>query len=169
MRTYDRDSDDAGNDPRKETEAQRLDRNYAELLQELRIAQTGIQILFAFLLGIAFQQRFTTTDQVQRGIYIAALLCTGTATAFLIAPVALHRLLFRRRRKDEVVTMTNRLAITGLMLLLLSVLFGVLLILDFVLNRTTAIVVSALLAVVFGLLWVALPLHYRLTSKDPNT
>lgn len=167
MRTYDRDTDDG--DPRKETEAERLDRNYSELLQELRIAQTGIQILFAFLLSIAFQQRFTTTDHVQRGIYIAALLCTGMATAFLIAPVALHRLLFRRRRKDDVVTMTNRLAITGLMLLLLSVLFGVLLILDFVLNRPTAIVVSALLAVVFGLLWVALPLRYRFTSKDPNS
>ncbi|HVX44943.1 MAG TPA: DUF6328 family protein [Mycobacteriales bacterium] len=148
-------------DPRDETEAQRLDRNYAELLQELRIAQTGIQILFAFLLGIAFQQRFTSTDDVQRGIYIAALLSTGLATAFLIAPVALHRFLFRRQRKDHLVAITSRLALCGLMFLLLSVLSGVLLILDVVLDRTTAIVVSALLAVVFGTLWIAVPLYYR--------
>lgn len=155
----DRNNDD---DPRRESEAERLDRNYGELLQELRIAQTGIQILFAFLLGIAFQQRFTETDDVQRGMYIAALLCTGLATAFLIAPVPLHRFLFRQRRKDHIVAVTNRLALGGLIFLLLSVVCGVLLILDVVLDRSTAIVVSALLAVVFVTLWIVLPLHYRM-------
>jgi putative flippase GtrA len=153
-------------DTRNETEAERLDRNFSELLQELRIAQTGIQILFAFLLGIAFQQRFTSTDTTQRGIYIAALLCTAMATACLIAPVALHRILFRQRRKDEVVETTNRLAMAGLCFLLLSVLCGVLLILDVLLSFAAAVGVTSALAVVFVFLWIVMPLRYRMHGKD---
>src|SRR6266581_2987996 len=99
---------------REESEAQRLDRNYAELLQELRVAQTGVQILFAFLLTIAFQQRFASIDAFQRGVYVTTLVAAAIAAVLLIGPVAAHRLLFGLRLKDELVTFTGRLATGGL-------------------------------------------------------
>ena len=120
-------SDDAGY-RRDESRATRLDRNFGELLQELRVAQTGVQILFAFLLSIAFQQRFNTLDDLQTGLYLATLVGAAVAAILLIAPVAAHRVLFRRHRKDEVVALTARLAAFGLGFLAVAVLGGVLLI-----------------------------------------
>lgn len=149
---------DAGADGRDESKADRLDRNYGELLQELRVAETGVQILFAFMLSIAFQQRFQTLDQVQRAIYVITLLFCTVAIALLVAPVAFHRVVFRHGLKDELVTITNRLALAGTSFLLLAVLSGVLLILDYVVGRGFAAAVTFLLAVLFIGLWVALPL-----------
>src|SRR6266581_6983428 len=102
---------------REESEAQRLDRNYAELLQELRVAQTGVQILFAFLLTIGFQQRFASITTFQRGVYVTTLVAAAVAAVLLIAPVAVHRLLFGRQLKNELVTFTARLAVGGLVFL----------------------------------------------------
>mgnify|MGYP003693665643 CR=1 FL=1 len=93
---------------RNESEADRLDRNYAEMLQELRVAQTGVQILFAFLLSIAFQQRFNDIDAFQLTVYVITLLCAAVSALLLIAPVPAHRVLFRQHRKDELVTFTGR-------------------------------------------------------------
>ncbi len=148
-------------DGRDESEADRLDRNYNELLQELRVAETGVQILFAFMLSIAFQQRFQTLDDVQRTIYVITLLFCTVAIALLVAPVAFHRLVFRQGLKDELVKITNALALGGTSFLLLAVLSGVLLILDYVVGRTFAAVVTALLAVLFVSLWLVLPMSRR--------
>src|SRR5579875_1571606 len=88
---------------RDESEAERLDRNFNELLQELRVAQTGVQILFAFLLSIAFQHNFTKLSAEQRDLYIGTLVSAALAAVLIIAPVAAHRLLFRQHRKDTLV------------------------------------------------------------------
>jgi hypothetical protein len=150
---------------RDESEASRLDRNYSELLQELRVAETGVQILFAFMLSIAFQQRFETLDEVQRVIYVITLLLCTLSIALLVAPVAFHRVVFRHGLKDELVRITNTLALAGTSFLLLAVLSGVLLILDYVVGRGFAAVVTAVLAVVFISLWLVLPLA-RLRAEE---
>ena len=125
-----------------ESESQRLDRNYGELLQELRVAQTGVQILFAFLLGIAFQQQFQKIESYQRGIYLVTLVAAACAAAMLIAPVAIHRMLFRRHQKNELVIMTSRLAATGLVFLGIAILSAVLLVVDIVVNLTVGIIIT---------------------------
>ena len=140
-----------------ETEAERADRNFADLLQELRVAQTGVQILFAFLLTIPLQARFTILDDWQKDVFVAALLCAALATACIIAPVAYHRVLFRRRMKDHIVVAAARLAVGGLVFLGLAVVASVHLVLDLVLGRSTAVVTAAVLAGVLLTLWLVLP------------
>jgi hypothetical protein len=150
----DRDGDYSRDD---ETEAERLDRNYGELLQELRVAQTGVQILFAFLLGIAFQQQFTKIESYQRGIYLVTLVAAACAAIMLIAPVAIHRMLFRRHQKNELVVITSRLAATGLVFLAIAILSAVLFVLDVVVNLSVGIVVTGVLAALIATLWYLLP------------
>ncbi|MDQ6937789.1 MAG: DUF6328 family protein [Actinomycetota bacterium] len=145
---------------REETAAERIDRNYAEQLQELRVVETGVQILFAFLLGIAFQQRFTQTDGFQRAVFVVTLLASALSIAILVAPVALHRFTFHAGRKDELVARTNTYAIAGLAALALSICGAVLLVCDWVVNRPFAVAVTAVLALVLGALWFAVP-HRR--------
>jgi hypothetical protein len=145
----------------RETTAERLDRNYNELLQELRVAQTGVQILFAFLLTLAFSQRFTETSAFQRGTYVVTLLFTAGAAALLITPVAFHRIVFRQRQKDELVDSSNRLALGGLAMLLIAIVGAVLLILDVVLGGADALALTAVVAVWFVGFWVVLPLTRR--------
>src|SRR5215468_1775361 len=99
---------------RDETEDERLDRNLGELLQELRVALPGVQVLFAFLLAVPFQQNFTKIDGYQKGVYFATLLLTALSAALLIAPSAYHRLTFRYQQKHRLVFIANRLAIAGL-------------------------------------------------------
>jgi Family of unknown function (DUF6328) len=128
-------SDPGGRPPdysRDESRAHQLDRNWAELLQELRVIGTGVQILFAFLLSIAFQARFAETTTFQRGVYLATLLLSAVAAALLIAPVAVHRFLFRIRVKDELVAVTNALSVIGLAVLSISMIGAVLLTSDWV-------------------------------------
>ena len=146
---------------RTESQDERYDRNYDELLQELRVAQAGVQILFAFLLGIAFQQRFGLISSTQRVIYVATLMLTAVATVLLIAPVAIHRLLFRRHRKGELVAVSNVLAISGLIVLMLAVLGGVLLILLEVTSPAVTGVLTAMLAFLFVVTWILVPLRIR--------
>jgi hypothetical protein len=159
-------AEDSDSDPRDESEADRLDRNYGELLQELRVAETGVQILFAFMLSIAFQQRFQTLDDLQRTIYVITLLFCTLSIALLVAPVAFHRLTFRQGLKDELVRITNALALAGTSFLLLAVLSGVLLIFDYVVGRGFAVTVTAVLAVLFVSLWVVLPLSRRRAEQN---
>lgn len=141
-----------------ETEAERADRNFGDLLQELRVAQTGVQILFAFLLTIPMQARFPTLDGWQRDVFVGALLASALATCFIIAPVAYHRVLFRRQMKDEIVRVAARMASAGLACLAVAVVCAVHLVLDLVLNRTLAFVVAGLLAALLLVLWLLLPL-----------
>jgi hypothetical protein len=142
---------------RSETPAERDDRNFNELLQELRVSQMGVQILFAFLLTLAFQSRFARVDTLQLTIYAVTLLLCAGATAFLIAPVALHRTLFRQGRKREIVEAASTLAKWGLLLLFLAVCGAVLFIFDVVLGRGLALGLTAGVAALFLVLWYVVP------------
>jgi hypothetical protein len=144
-----------------ETEAERADRNFGELLQELRVAQTGVQILFAFLLTMPLQSRFQTLDRWERGMFIAALLLSAGATVCLIAPVAYHRALFARKLKHQVVLVASRFAVLGLGLLGLAITCAVDLVLDLVLSRGPALIIAGVLAVLLLLAWAVLPLTKR--------
>lgn len=148
-------------DGRDETEEERADRNYGELLQELRVAQTGVQILFAFLLTLPFTQRFASVNDEQRGTYLVTLLATALATVCLIGPVSHHRVLFHQGRKPELVRGSSRLAAAGLVLLWLSVVGAVFLVFEVVLGRSAAVGVGVALAVTFVLVWYVYPLTKR--------
>ncbi|WP_200215347.1 DUF6328 family protein [Micromonospora coerulea] len=150
----------------KETEKQRWQRNFADLLQELRVAQTGVQILFAFLLTLPFSNGFTRTTEFQKDVYIVALLSAAAATAMIISPVAFHRALFRQGRKPELVRFAHRMASGGLAFMLISMVSAVLLITDFVLSRAMAIVLTALTALWFLVFWVILPFVRRNWGED---
>jgi hypothetical protein len=146
---------------RDESPTERLDRNFDEQLQELRVSQTGVQILFAFLLTLAFTQRFEQTSGFERAVYMTTLMLCAGATGLLIAPVAFHRLNFRRGLKPQLVAATNRLALGGLALLLLAVVGAVLLVGDVVLGGGRAVLLAALIAAWFIGFWVVLPLVVR--------
>ncbi len=146
---------------RDESEAERLDRNFNEQLQELRIVQAGVQILFAFLLTIPFQQRFSQLTGLQRTIYVCTLLSVAISTLVFMAPVAMHRMLFREGLKDYVVRYTDHLIGTGLLFLVVGIVGGVVLVLDVLLSHTTALWVGCGLAVLAVALWVVLPLSQR--------
>ena len=139
---------------RSETPLKRADRNFAELLQELRVAQTGVQILFAFLLSLAFTQRFATLGATERGIYIATLAASALTGALLVAPVMVHRLLFQRGFKRELVRIGHRFAVAGLCGLLAAVVGGLLLVLEVFFGGSAAVVTGAALATLFASLWV---------------
>ena len=155
------DRDDVARDPRDETEAERLDRNYAELLQELRVVQTGVQILFAFLLTLAFTDRFTRISSFQRGTYVVTLLSAAAATAFLIAPVSFHRVVFRHQQKDDLVRNAHRMAIGGLSCLLAAMIGAVLLIVEVTLGQPAAIWITVPVGLFFLYWWLVVPLVSR--------
>ncbi len=142
---------------RSETAAEQADRNFNELLQELRVSQMGVQILFAFLLTLAFQGRFSDVSPGQLVVYVVTLLLCAGATAALIAPVALHRAMFRQGRKREVVEIAAKLAQGGLFLLFLAICGAILFILDFLLTRPLAIGLSVGVTAVFVVLWYVFP------------
>ena len=144
-----------------ETEAQRDDRNTMELLNELRVVGIGVQVLFGFLLSLPFTNRFTKLDPAQRGVYLATVTLAAVSIALLVAPVAYHRLLFRRHEKESLVRVTNVLAIAGLVTVGLAVSCAVLLVVSFVAPGTPAVVITAAAVVAFAGLWFALPLSRR--------
>jgi hypothetical protein len=147
-----------GDGRRRETPYERLDRNFAELLQELRVAQTGVQILFAFLLTLPFAARFTVTPPRDRAVYAVTLAACAASIVFLIAPVSYHRLVFRQGRKGEVVNTTSILALVGTACLLAAVVGAVFLVADVVLDFTAALIMAAATAILAISLWYALPL-----------
>jgi hypothetical protein len=152
--------DDPGSH-RPETREQRVDRNLLELLNELRVALPGVQVLFAFLLVVPFNQRFAATTDFQRGTYFATLLFAAGANVCLIAPSVHHRLLFRLQQKERIVVVANRLALIGLTLLALALTGVVLLVTDFVFGDSAAIVVGTGAGVLFAVVWYLVPLRYR--------
>jgi len=162
-RPHDQDAD--GADGRHETEAERADRNFSELLQELRVAQTGVQILFAFLLTLPFTQRFHDVHAEQRIVYLGTLVATALSTACLIAPVSQHRILFRMHRKAEIVRAADRLSQAGLAFLLVAVISSVYLIFDVVTGNPLAGVVAGALAAWFVLIWYVQPILHRRRSR----
>ncbi|HKA67364.1 MAG TPA: DUF6328 family protein [Solirubrobacterales bacterium] len=155
---------------RQESEEERLDRNLGELLQELRIALPGVQVLFAFLLAVPFQQNFTKITVFQEKVYFATLLLTALSAALLIAPSAYHRITFRLQQKHHLVLLANRFTIAGLGCLALAMTGAIVLITDLLFGTAATIVTGASALSVFVLLWYALPLKRRLSSEEePDT
>jgi hypothetical protein len=146
---------------RGQTPEEVLDRNLAELLQEMRVAITGVQILFAFLLTLPFSARFGDLGAFGTTVYTVTLLSTATAMLVLIAPVSFHRTLFRQRRKQELVAFADGALLVGLALLLLGIAAAVLLVLDVVLGRWPALACCAFVVVLGLVAWYVLPLHHR--------
>ncbi|MCW2614639.1 MAG: hypothetical protein JWN08_1633 [Frankiales bacterium] len=145
---------------RHENELERADRNWDELLGELRVTQTGVAILFSVLLTVPFSARFDDVTGFQRGVYLTALVLSAATTVTLIAPVAYHRLLFSRGKKPALVVLGHRLARLGLALLCLT--FGaVLLVLDVLLDGTTAVLLGAGFTVGTAVLWFVPPMLLR--------
>ncbi|MFE4995493.1 DUF6328 family protein [Streptomyces mirabilis] len=146
---------------RHETPEERADRNLVELLQELRVVQTGVQIVFAFLLGVAFTSRFPQLSDFQRGTYIVTLLLTVVSSAVLATPVALHRGLFHRGVKPRIVALSDRFAQIGLVFLALALNGAVLLLMDVVLGLAAAIATTVVTTAMFAALWFLLPWALR--------
>ena len=153
-------------DDRHESEDEQADRRYDELLQELRVAQTGVQFLFAFLLTLAFTQRFPRITDLQLGLYVGTLVATAVAAALLIGPVPFHRIVFRRGLKPRLVTGADAMARGGLVMLLLAINGAVLLILDVALGGAWPFVISALLFTWFVVIWYVVPLTARERARD---
>jgi hypothetical protein len=154
-------AEDRDHDDRDETEDEKADRRYAELLQELRVAQTGVQFLFAFLLTLAFTQRFVHITDFQLGLYVGTLIVSAVAAALLIGPVPFHRIVFRRGLKPRLVAGADAMARGGLLMLLIAINGAVLLILDVALGDTLPFVISAALVVWFVVIWYVVPLTAR--------
>jgi len=150
---------------REESEGERLDRNLSEMLQELRVALPGVQVLFAFLLAVPFQQNFTKITQFQETVYFATLLLTAISAALLIAPSAYHRMTFRQQQKDHLIFLANKFAIAGLGFLALAMTGAIMLITDVLYGSTATAITAGTALLVFILLWYLLPLKRRLASE----
>jgi hypothetical protein len=152
-------------DGRRETATERLDRNWDSLLQELRVTQTGTQIIAGFLLAVAFQSRFTDLDSYQVTVYLVLVCVAALTTALGLGPVSLHRLLFRRHAMAQIVRIGNilvRATLAGVALVLTGT---VLLIFDVVLNRVAGFVAGGAVLVITVLLWMILPRTVKLESR----
>ncbi|MFE1441139.1 DUF6328 family protein [Streptomyces sp. NPDC058739] len=151
-----------------ESAQERINRRWNEILQETRVAQTGVQILFGFLLSVAFTPVFKELETLDRVIYVATVMLGASATASLIAPVSIHRLLSGHRMKDEVVQTAGRLMMCGMVLLALTIGCTLLLILRFVVPGVLAEVLVGAVMLWFGLCWYVLPLRLRHRSARPS-
>jgi hypothetical protein len=153
---YVREDEDAG---------ERLDRHWNEILQELRLAQTGTQILFAFLLTIAYQNQFQAADQFTHDVYAVTLITSALAVALFLAPVALHRMLYQQGLRHRLVPISHHLVGAGLVFLMAAITGGVLLALDAVLSRPVAFTIVAAVLLCFLILWYALPVYVRTAAR----
>ena len=153
----------------REQDDEKLNRNWNELLQELRVAQTGVQILTGFLLTVPFSDRFQDLDRVQVATYLAVLCGAVLTTGFVIAPVAFHRVLFRQRMRDWLVEAANHCARTGLVLLAFTSSGVLFLVFDVVEGRTPAIIAVTIALAFFALLWAVIPIWTRKADPDPPT
>ena len=145
-----------------EDEKERIDRELLELLNELRVALPGVQVLFAFLLTVPFTQRWETVSHFQRDVYFGTLLATAMSAVLLIAPSAQHRLLFRMHEKEQLLLRANKLSIAGLFLLAAAMIGVVMLITDVLFGRTETIVTTSLIGLAFAFFWWGQPLWRRL-------
>ena len=150
---------------RDETEAQRLDRNWSSLLQELRVAQTGVQLLTGFLLTLPFQARFPMLDTTMRTVYLVTVACSIGATVLLVAPVSMHRLLFRRHRLETLVAASHSFAIVGTLLLGAALAGVAVVIFDTVIGRIGAWIAGGCTLLALVAFWYVMPLRGR---KDDN-
>jgi cellobiose-specific phosphotransferase system component IIC len=141
-----------------ETHEERVNRELIELLNELRVALPGVQVLFAFLLAVPFTQRFSQVTDLQKDTFMAALLCTMAGSVFLIAPTAYHRIRFRDRDKETLLRISNVFAIVGVSFLALAMTAVVFLVTDLIFHGTVTIVVTSVTAGLFAIVWFVLPL-----------
>lgn len=151
---------------RSEAPLKRADRNFAELLQELRVLFTGVQILLGFLLTLAFSPVFPGLDGFRHAVYVVTLLAAASSSGLLIAPVALHRLLFQGGHKQAMVRAGHAAALLALSGLGLTLSSGLLLVLDIAVGRGAAVSVTAVFILGFGLLWWAFPYWLRRQTMD---
>ncbi len=161
-------SDAGGGDIKEESKSERINRELIELLNELRVALPGVQVLFAFLLTVPFAQGFTSTTSFQRDLFFAVLSCTALSAALLIAPSAWHRLHFRQKDKEHLILTSNRLAIAGLGFLALAMIGAVMLIADVVFSTTMTVVSGIVASVIFGALWAGLPIARGARTPDES-
>ena len=157
-------SDSSGDDQQPSEEV--LNRNLDELLQELRVTQTGVQILTGFLLTVPFSNRFTELTDFQRDVYLAVLAGSVLTTGLVVAPVAFHRALFRQRRRQLLVESANRFAVAGLAMLALTVSGVVLLVVDVVLGGPEGWYAGGAILAILTVLWAVLP---RLADRVDDT
>jgi O-antigen/teichoic acid export membrane protein len=150
---------------RHETEAQRIDRNVGELLQELRVAAIGVQVLFGFLFAVPFSNGFRQLDPEQHRLYVADLLLAALATALLAAPVAYHRIVFRHHQKHDLLRFANAMALAGLACVALAISAAVLLVVSVVYDGVVAAVIAALVAGTYFVLWYVAP-HLGHRDRD---
>lgn len=155
-------------DGRDETRNERADRNWDELLQELRVMQTGTQILTGFLLAVAFQPRFEDMDEFQRDLYVVLVALAALATILALAPVGMHRALFGKRRKPELVRMAARIVKIDLVVIAALTIGVTTLIIDFTVGRAAGLFALVASVVAVGLLWLVLPRMIRtaLTRRE---
>ncbi|MET0233377.1 MAG: DUF6328 family protein [Kibdelosporangium sp.] len=152
----------------EDSHQKRLARNLSELLQELRVAQAGVQILFGFLLSIAFTERYASADAYIRTTHFVAMMFATAATAFLTAPASWHRVLFRHGKRERIINVANKLAVSGLICLAVAVTGTVLLIGEVVIGGWGAVVVGVLTAIGFSLLWLIIPWREREPEGEPE-
>lgn len=153
---------------RHETSAQRLDRNWSSLLQELRVVQTGVQLLTGLLLTLPFHDGFEDLRSPLRIVYLCTVSCSIGATVLLIAPIGIHRVLFRRHRLDVVVGQAHRLAYAGIVLLALTLAGVMVLIFGAVLEPWAGVVAGTVSAVGIAACWLVFPLSLRIRAGSPE-
>jgi amino acid transporter len=157
---------------RDESPKEQRDRELIELLNELRVALPGVQVLFAFLLTVPFSQGFRTLSETQTAVFFATFVVTALATALLMTPSAYHRVRFRQADKERLLRIGNVAAIAGLVFLVLAITGCVFLIADLLFNAVAAWVVAGVLAAGYGTLWFVLPLVRRLreavSDEEPD-
>jgi hypothetical protein len=155
-------ADQPARDGRAETDLERLDRNTVELLQELRVVATGIQVLFGFLLIVPFNTGFRRVSSFEKTVYLVALLCIAISSILLLAPTIHHRILFRRGEKPYLVSLGNRLSILAMVFLGAGFTAILIVVADFVVGGVAPIVIGLAALVGIGGLWFALPLSRRM-------
>jgi hypothetical protein len=157
-------SEDRGAEP-GESPKEQHDRELIELLNELRVALPGVQVLFAFLLAVPFAQGWKQITDFQRDVFFVAFLATAVSSALLIAPSSYHRLRWREADKGRIVQISSRLTIAGLFALLVAIASVVLLVTDYIFEKTTAIATTGAIVAFFVAFWYGLPLLGRLRRR----
>ncbi len=154
-----------GGSGRDESKSERIDRNLQEMLGELRVALPGVQVLFAFLLVVPFNQRFAQVTDFQQTIYFVTLLCATASTVCLISPTAHHRLEFRQQDKERIVVVGNRIVIVGMSLLAVAMTGAILFVTDVLYGPTTTAAAAAGVGLAFAVMWYVVPLRRRLSDQ----
>ena len=144
---------------------ERQARELAELLQELRVVLPGVQVLFAFLLTVPFSARFDIVTPVQQAVFFATLVCTALSAGLLLAPSAHHRLLWRRRTRERRLRVANRLAIAGMLLLVLAMVGVMFVITDVLFGSTAAAIATAAISGFFTYVWFVMPIRYWMNER----